>query len=116
MQDAAVTAELLNVPGRVGEQLSRVATVGAVRRELADDLDLQPERLVQLYRPRWIEKRRLPPRRMQWLPVRRDHEVASLAVGLAAWPNRLRIHLLLVNAVPNYFNAVDRFDRHANFT
>ncbi len=99
VQDARVAAELLHVQLRIGKQLGRVPTVGSVRRVLADDLDLQPEGIVEGHRVRRVEERRFAPRRVQRLPVRRQHEVASLAGGFATGSGRLRIDLLRVDAV-----------------
>jgi len=109
VQDARVAAELLHVQLRIGKQLGRVSTVGSVRRVLADDLDLQPEGVVEGHRVRRVEERRLAPRRVQRLPVRGQDEVASLAAALATGSGGLRIDLLRVDAVAG---GVQTFGQH----
>jgi len=100
LEDARAAAELINVLAGIGQQLRRVAPVRAFLGVLGDDLDLQPERVVERNRVRRVEQRRLTPRLVQLAFRRREDNIATLAVATMPWSGVLRVHLLRVDAVP----------------
>ncbi len=99
LEDAGAATELVHVLAGIGQELRRVAPVRAFGRVLGDDLDLQPERVVERNRVRRVEQRRLTPRLVQLAFRRRQDQVATFAVAAMPWPGFLRVHLLRVDPV-----------------